>query len=264
MPEDENQAEETTALEPTKEPIEELSKTEEPAVVDKPVIETPLPPETTVEVPLLPIEETPAPLPPETMPEPAPSPEPEPIIENPVAPVLPKVEPKPDSKPAPEPEPIPKQEPEGPEVEKPKIVKPVELPATPAVAPTPQVVPPTTPPVVPTPAVAPAKHDPKYTKDIPKRVLELTDEEINAARKLWAREHIDGARNKANANRHEHMNEMLNQIEAVVKASPNTTTHKIANSLNISEQMTSGYLQKLVKARRIKASGNSRNRRYFG
>jgi predicted HTH transcriptional regulator len=112
-------------------------------------------------------------------------------------------------------------------------------------------------------SVAPAKHDPKFTKDIPKRVLDLTDEEINAARLLWAREHIAGAQKQSNLNRKINMNNIMSEIEAVVRANPNTTTHAIANSVKLSEKSTSGYIQKLVKAGRIKAAGNSRNRKYF-
>lgn len=110
--------------------------------------------------------------------------------------------------------------------------------------------------------VSVGKHDPRFTKDIPAKVLELTDEEIDAARKLWAREHLDQARAKANENRKVHMNQMMKEIEKFVKTNPGTSVHTIANSVRLSEKLTSGYLEKLVKAKRVKASGNTRNRRY--
>jgi predicted transcriptional regulator len=125
-------------------------------------------------------------------------------------------------------------------------------------------IPPPLAPVLPsTPPLAPAKHDAKYTKDVPRKVLELSDEEINAARLLWSREHIAEARSKSNTNRKDRMNKMLDMIEATVKNKPQTTTHIVANSMKISEKTASGYLQKLVKSGRIRASGNSRNRLYY-
>jgi predicted transcriptional regulator len=137
------------------------------------------------------------------------------------------------------------------------------------IAPTPPVAPHTTPsqvtdkPALRDAPIAPAKHDPKYTKDVPKRVLELTEEEIEAARMLWAREHIAEAQTKSNISRKKHMNEMMNEIEALVKANPEINTHAIANKVNLSEKSASSYIQKLVKSGRIKASGNTHNRRYF-
>ena len=209
--------------------------------------------------------------------------EPEAVMPEPVKPEItveelpdePPTPPEPETTTAPatkpkEPDPVPAASPKitpepKPTIEPPtvtdKIPPPVESPSAPPVVPTPSNI--TVEQVKRDMPVVPAKHDPKYTKGVPKKVLELTDEEINAARKLWAREHIAYAQKQSNVNRKIRMNKMLDSIEAVVKKNPQTTTHAVANDIGISEKSASGYLQKLVKAGRINASGNSRNRRYF-
>jgi hypothetical protein len=113
-----------------------------------------------------------------------------------------------------------------------------------------------------TPPTAPATHDPEITDGIPKKVLDLTPQELDAARRLWAREHLPQAQKKANESRHARMLERMKEIEKVVKANPNTTVHEVANNVGLSEKLTSGYLQKLVHADRISASGHTNNRRF--
>jgi len=54
----------------------------------------------------------------------------------------------------------------------------------------------------------------------------------------------------------------MDEIVKIIKAGPETTTHAVAKGINLSEKSTSSYLQKLVHAGRIKATGNSSNRRY--
>ncbi|MDO8265646.1 MAG: hypothetical protein Q7T41_01735 [Candidatus Saccharibacteria bacterium] len=247
-------------LEPPQTPIVEETPAPEPAL--EPQVQEPAKEPPAQEQPEEPAPTPPPPPAPEPIPEPAPQvevvppPTPEsiptpPIIEVPIAP------------PAPPPDPIP--EPPKPE-EKPTPVK--EEPATkePKVETPPPVVP-TAPPIAETPPptlpIAPAIHDPKYTKDIPQKVLELTPEEINAARLLWAREHIAGAQIQANKNRNARMNRRMDEIEKIVKAKPQISVHEIANGIQLSQKLTSGYLQKLVRAGRIHATGNTNSRRFY-
>jgi hypothetical protein len=246
MPPDETPKDESATVEPTPEPIAEPSKEEKPEVQTPEVevlkVEIPEIQETSAVVEEPTLEEPPAPPEPETTTTPATKPkEPEPITE-------PVIEKTPTAKPASK-EPITNRQ------------SSVTDSVPPPIAPTPSHI--TDEQVKRDKPVAPAKHDPKYTKGVPKKVLELTDEEIEAARKLWAREHIADAQKQSNVNRKIHMNKMLDGIEAVVKNNPQTTTHAVANDIGISEKSASGYLQKLVKAGRINASGNSRNRRYY-
>lgn len=136
-------------------------------------------------------------------------------------------------------------------------------------------IPPTTPPVVATESKVeelkvegqtegiPAVHDPKYTKDVPQRVLELTAEEINAARLLWARENIGQAQKQANRNRNARMNKRMDVIEAFVKTNPQTSVRLISNAVQLSQKLTSSYLQRLVRAGRIHATGKTQNRRFY-
>jgi predicted transcriptional regulator len=135
----------------------------------------------------------------------------------------------------------------------------------------------TTPAVVgeaePTPAVAPttqelptpehAQHEQKYTDGIPERVLALTKEELDAARRLWAREHIGEAQKASRDSRKKRMNEAMNEIEKIVKKTPDSRIHSIANEIGLSEKLTSSYVEKLVAAGRIKGRGNTGNRRYY-
>lgn len=135
----------------------------------------------------------------------------------------------------------------------------------------------TTPVVVgeaePTPAVAPtteelptpdpAKHEQKYAEGIPERVLALTKEELDAARRLWAREHIGEAQKASRESRKKRMNEAMNEIEKIVKKTPASRIHSIANEIGLSEKLTSSYVEKLVAAGRIKGRGNTGNRRYY-
>lgn len=229
--------------------------TEEPEATDskaeEPIIETPpQPPETSPIPEPEPIPEPPAPPQveePVAEPTPPPAPEPEPIIEKP--PELPPLQEVP-SVPVPEKPPV-KDEPEA---------KEPETPTTPPLAPTPPP-PAETPPS--TPHLAPAVHDPKYTKDVPQRVLELTAGEINAARLLWARENIGQAQKQANRNRTARMNKRMDEIEAIVKARPQTTVHTIANEMQLPQKTTSSYLQKLVHTGRIRASGKTHDRRFY-
>lgn len=109
---------------------------------------------------------------------------------------------------------------------------------------------------VPTPA------EPEQVSDIPQKVLDLTPEELDAARRLWAREHIAGAQKQANKSRHERMVSRMAEIEKVVKNNPSSSIHEIANKVKLSEKLTSGYVEKLVHARRITATGQTNNRRY--
>ncbi len=185
---------------------------------------------------------------------PPPTPEPEPIIVEPTLPPPPAPEPpKPPVKDEPvAEEPVDKTEDRSTKVEddagsEPKVESTLPVVETP----------PTTPPI------APAVHDPKYTKDIPQKVLELTPEEINAARLLWAREHIGAAQAQANRNRTARMNERMSEIEKIVRGKPQISVHEIAKSVGLSEKLTSGYLQKLVHGGRLHATGNSWNRRFF-
>jgi hypothetical protein len=221
---------------------------QEPEVAKEPETQEPVTEPVTLpepELPAPPAEEPPSPPSPE--PEPAPAPIPAPI-------------------PVPEPlaEPVPEPVPE-PVIEAPPVVDtPSQVTDKPVLRDTPiaPVAEPTL-PVAPTPPIAPVLHDPKYTKDIPQKILELTPEEINAARLLWARENIADAREQSFKNRREHMNQMNAEVEAIVKANPQTTTRDIALEMSISEKSASGYLYRLVKAGRIKSSGNSHNKRYF-
>lgn len=103
---------------------------------------------------------------------------------------------------------------------------------------------------------------PEQIDGIPQKVLDLTPEELDAARRLWAKEHISAAQKKANDSRHARMLERMNEIEAYIKNHPNATVREVALEMNLSEKLTSGYLQKLVKAGRVRARGNTNNRRY--
>ena len=94
------------------------------------------------------------------------------------------------------------------------------------------------------------------------KAAQLTEAELEAARRLWAKQHIGQAQKKSNESRHARMLERMNELEKLVKAKPNATVHELANKMNLSERLTSGYLQKLVHAGRIKASGNTNSRRY--
>ncbi|MBP6961949.1 hypothetical protein KBB49_00220 [Candidatus Saccharibacteria bacterium] len=218
------------------------SKVEEPVVEETP----PPPVDPAPEPPPTP---TPAPTPePEIVPQPTiepPQPTPEPIVEEPV--------------PAPEPpkppvkdEPVDKTEDRSTKVEDDAGSESKVESTLPVVE-----IPPTT------PVVVPAVHDPKYLKDIPQKVLELTAEEINAARLLWAREHIGTAQAQANRSRTARMNERMSEIEKIVRGKPQISVHEIAKSVGLSEKLTSGYLQKLVHGGRLQATGNSWNRRFF-
>ncbi len=257
MPPDETPKDESASVEPIVEPIVEPVN-EEITEVETPIVETSEdetaeiellrvePPEiqetqsTPVEVPTLQEPATEPPPPPETQPEPTPEPPKEPLTTQ---------------------------------------SSPITDSAPPPVVPTPPIAPPTTPPIAPTPLprssseelttgdplqITPAQHDPKYTKDIPQKILDLTDEELDEARLLWAREHIAEAQAQGNRNRLARMNKIMDEIEAFVRTKPNATTYEIANKMNMSKKSTSNYIQKLVNAGRIKASGNSSNRRYFG
>ena len=128
-----------------------------------------------------------------------------------------------------------------------------EVEKTPAVAPTTQ--------ELPTPE--PAQHEQKYTDGIPERVLALTTEELDAARRLWAREHIGEAQKASRDSRKKRMNEAMNEIEKIVKKTPDSRIHSIANEIGLSEKLTSSYVEKLVAAGRIKGRGNTGNRRYY-
>ncbi len=177
---------------------------------------------------------------------------------------------------------------EQPKDEAPKVDTPPPVASTPPVVGPKITAPETTPPVAPvTPKVetevrkdievekkveeikaeeatpVPAEHVDKDTEGVPERVLALTSDELDAARRLWAREHIAGARAQSNSNRKAHMNDMMDAIEKIVRANSQTTVHSIANQINLSEKLTSGYLQKLVHAGRIKATGNTNSRRYY-
>jgi len=56
---------------------------------------------------------------------------------------------------------------------------------------------------------------------------QLTAEEINAARKLWAREHIAEAQVQSNKSRNARMNERMNKIEKIVKTKPKISVHDV-------------------------------------
>jgi hypothetical protein len=247
--------EETTESVDSKDEVKEVSVEESaeqtPAVAEVPQIPEPAPsppqeppqPEPAKEPPAQEQpEETPA-----QAPAPPPTPAPEPIIEEPQE--LPPLQEVP-SAPVPEKPPV-KDEPEA---EEPK------LETTPPVVPPPPPIAETLPA---TPPLVPAVHDPKYTKDVPQRVLELTAEEINAARLLWARENIGQAQKQANRNRTARMNKRMDEIEAIVKARPQTTVHTIANEMQLPQKTTSSYLQKLVHTGRIRASGKTHDRRFY-
>lgn len=231
---------------------------------DQPPIEQPESSETPKEQPT-PLPEQPVvESPPEPEPAPAPEPTPEqpaPPIEEPISVPAPQPEPVPEPAPAPLPEPIQEvildnkneiskavnaHEQKNPEIQV------QEQPAPqPALEPAPVATP------------EPAKHDANITEGVPERVLALTSEELDAARRLWAREHISDAQKQANRNRHARMIERMDTIEKVIKKKPGISTHLIANEVHLSEKLVSGYIQNLVKAGRIEGRGNTGNRRYF-
>lgn len=111
-------------------------------------------------------------------------------------------------------------------------------------------------------AETPAAAESQPVNGIPQKILDLTPEELDAARRLWAREHIAEAQKQANKNRHARMMSRMAEIEKVVKQHPSSSIHEIANKVQLSEKLTSGYVEKLVHAGRLRAEGNTTNRRY--
>ena len=210
------------------------------------------------------------------------SPLPEPTIQSPTPPEpSPAIEPQSEPEPAPMPEPTP--EPPSPSTEEPvsapapppdPIPEPAPVPAQPEPTPAPERKPaeaaePPTAKEVPKadkPKEASVEEEnaepPEYGNGIPKKVLDLTPEELDAARRLWAKEHIGEAQKKANESRHKRMIERMSEIETYIKRHPNVTVHEISQEVNLSQKLTSGYLQKLVKAGRVEASGATNNRRF--
>lgn len=206
--------------------------------------ETPLPepaPEP-APVPEIPVEVAPAPTPP-------PEPETPPVIEEPTQ----TPEPTPPIAPTPELAEPPKATVE----DNPK--EPVKAPeATPITQPAPES--PAPEPLEPTPP-SPLPPSPSE-KGIPQKVLDLTPEELDAARLLWARQHIGEAQKQANRNRHARMLKRMAEIEKFVKANPGCTVHEVSLEVALAQKLTSGYLQKLVHEGRVTASGNTGSRRF--
>ena len=216
--------------------------------------------------------------------QPQPEPQPEQVIEPPVVEVAPEPTPEPIPEPqtpppTPEPEPAPMADPTPPVVEEtPPVVSAPSEPPTPdpvvaepvkPAEPTPEPVPPIEltpePPKEEPVAVAPPPPNPEPAvgKDgIPQKVLDLSPQELDAARRLWITNNIHSLQKLSTKARHTRKLDLLNQVESFVHANAPVKLSKVAYELNISEPKASDYLRILVKSGRIKATGQTTSRRY--
>jgi predicted transcriptional regulator len=199
----------------------------------------------------------------EPIPEPAPPPTPEPvaepvpIIEEPTAtPTL--EETATEATPALEPETLPVVVPTPPVVVEPVIEPEPEKAPVSTPEPTPEQ--PKEEPVIVTPP--PVLESPKDTGGIPQKVLDLTPEELDAARRLWATQNIKSVQAKSAHDRTARRDALLREIERYIKSNPPATLSMIAYHANISPRKASDYLRILVKSKRIKATGATTSRRY--
>lgn len=211
---------------------------------------------------------------------PSPEPQPEQVIEAPVAEPVPEPVPDPIApEPAPEPIPEPQTLPPTPEPElTPIVVSTPPQPETPPVASVPlqpptveQVTPEPVPPIEPTPeqpkeepvVVPPPTPEPAVGRDgIPQKVLDLSPQELDAARRLWITKNIHSLQKLSTKARHTRKLDLLNEVESFVHANAPVKLSKVAYELNISEPKASDYLRILVKTGRIKAQGQTTSRRY--
>ncbi|MBL8122171.1 hypothetical protein JNM87_05500 [Candidatus Saccharibacteria bacterium] len=96
------------------------------------------------------------------------------------------------------------------------------------------------------------------------RVLELTDAELKEAAALYLKRHQAEIAAKGVAKRQAIMGANLDKIVAYLgSASSPQTVAQIARACSITPRTTASYMQKLVHANRIKASGHAGSRRYW-
>jgi|GEM_PF-6280846 len=206
--------------------------------------------------------------------KPSPEPQPEQVSDTPA--VEPNPEPFPEPtvpEPTPEHTPAPETPPPTPEPEQAPIVEPTPPPPdTAEVSPPPEppkpeitpAVPPKPPDAVPAepPKPEPQPEPPKELGGIPQKVLDLTPQELDAARRLWITKNIHSLQKLSTKARHTRRLDLLNQVESFVHANAPVKLSKVAYELNISEPKASDYLRILVKSGRIKATGQTTSRRY--
>jgi hypothetical protein len=227
---------------------------------------------------------------------PTPEPQPEQVIEVPVAETAHESEPIPESKapePTLEPTPVPETPPPTPEPEQAPIAEltppvatepppvlvevkveevPTPTPGLTPVEPSKHPDPATVEPPKPTPeppkeepVVAPPPPTPEPEagmNGIPQKVLDLTPEELDAARRFWISNNIRSIQKLSTKARHTRKLDLLNEVESFVHSNAPVKLSKVAYELNISEPKASDYLRLLTKANRIKAIGNTTNRYY--
>jgi hypothetical protein len=201
---------------------------------------------------------------PEPTSEPIPEPSPEPVVES-----LPESAPEPIYEPIPEPAPVtevpvvvPKSEP---------VIAPEKAPLL-APTPLPVVVEPVAPKVEPeavrpveekpveTPA--PVSEAPKEQGGIPQKVLVLTPEELDAARRLWASRTIRETQKVSVQARKEKVTENLKRVEHFVKKYGPTTVRTVGLELSMSSRSASAYLMTLASQGKIQVTGATTSRRY--
>lgn len=214
---------------------------------------------------------------------PSPEPQPEQVSEVPVVEPIPEpvIEPTPPEQ-ITEPTPEPQTPPPTPEPEPTPIVEPTPpvAPETPPVASVPlqpptveQVTPEPVPPIEPTPeqpkeepvvaSPTPQSPEPAVVKDgIPQKVLDLTPEELDAARRLWASQTIHDTQKKSVQARKDRVEQNMQRVEHFVKKYGPTTVRTVGLELGMSTRSASSYLIDLSKKGKIQATGQTTTRRY--
>lgn len=97
---------------------------------------------------------------------------------------------------------------------------------------------------------------------IPQKVLDLTPDELDAARRLWASRTIHDTQKASVEARKERVRINTDRVEHFVKKYGPTTVRTVALELGMSTRSASAYLLDLANHGRLKATGTTTNRRY--
>jgi hypothetical protein len=97
---------------------------------------------------------------------------------------------------------------------------------------------------------------------IPQKVLDLSPDELDAARRLWASRTIHDTQKASVEARKERVRTNTDRVEHFVKKYGPTSVRTVALELGMSTRSASAYLVGLANQGKLKATGTTTNRRY--
>jgi predicted transcriptional regulator len=151
----------------------------------------------------------------------------------------------------------------------PSIVTPIEAPVVlpskepaatiPDALPPPEVI---EQPASPVPPTTTTPSEPEQNTDASQRVLELTDEELLAAVRLFQKKNVLKIQSKGVAFRKKRQEKRREAVRAFVATHPGCQLRQIAQHMNLSLQLTAHYVQFLVRSGDVTPEGWGAGRRY--